>query len=188
MRRHLLLLSIALCAILHQPWARAETPEFQITPRIGVGSLLIHQFVGINKSEVNTDTYGIGASLAFLTPIGVVAEIGADTFGDFNFFDTFNSFDLSQQFASLGYQFELGNGWRFVPRVGRAHWKLRSQEGWLFHPGPEEVREARGDDYFWEVGLAHRVSSVVSLGVSYKQGQYDFGRTRSTAFTVTMGF
>jgi hypothetical protein len=74
------------------------------------------------------------------------------------------------------------------PRVGRAHWKLRSQEGRLFHAGPEEVREVRGDSYFWEVGVARQVSNVVTLGVNYKQGQYDFGRTRSTAFTVTLGF
>src|SRR5215468_7407877 len=102
MGRNLLTLSIALCAIFFQRSATAAQPEVQITPRVGGGSLLVHQFVGINQSEVNTDTYGIGASLGLLTPIGVVAEIGADTFGDFDFFDTFNSFDLSQEFGSIG--------------------------------------------------------------------------------------
>jgi hypothetical protein len=188
MRRMLLTLSIALCALVFQRPAGAATPELQITPRVGAGSLLVHEFVGINKNEVDTSTYGIGASIGFLTPIGVVAEIGADTFGDFDFFESFNSFRLSQEFGSIGYQFDLGNDWRLVPRVGRAHWKLRSQEGRLFNPGPEEVREVRGWDYFWEVGVAHRISQVVALGVNYKQGQYNFGRTRSVAFTVTLGF
>jgi hypothetical protein len=188
MRRSLLILSLALSAILFQQPASAAQPELQITPRVGGGSLLVHEFVGINKSEIDTRTYGIGASLGVLTPIGVVAEIGAETFADFNFFDSFDSFRLSQEFASIGYQFDLGNDWRLVPRVGRAYWELRSQEGRLFHPGPEEVSKVRGWNYYWEVGVARRVSNVVSLGMNYKQGQYSFGRTRSAAFMVTLGF
>ena len=75
-----------------------------------------------------------------------------------------------------------------MPRVGRAHWKLHSKESPIFNPGPEEVRNVKGNDYFWEVGVARQVSRVVTLGVSFRQGQYDFGRTQSGAFTVTLGF
>ena len=75
-----------------------------------------------------------------------------------------------------------------MPRVGRAHWKLRSQEGRLFNPGPEEVREAKGDSYFWEIGVARQISRVVTLGATFKQGAVRFGRTQSAAFTVTLGF
>ena len=188
MGRNLLALPVALCAILLQPTASAATPELQITPRAGFGSLKVDEFVGINSERVNADTYGIGASFGYLTPIGVVVEIGADRFIAFDLFETFDGFRLSQEFASIGYQFDLGNHWRLVPRVGRAHWKLHSREGRIFNPGPEEKRDVSGDDYFWEIGVARRISRVVTLGVNFKQGQYNFGRTQSAAFTVTLGF
>jgi len=182
------ILSLALGLAMFGHRAAAATPEFQITPRLGFGSLRVDALAGINEDLVRTDTYGIGAGFGYLTRIGIVAEIGADTFGDFDFLDTFDSFSLTQEFISLGYQAELGGGWRVVPRVGRAHWNLRSEEGRLLNPGREEVREKKGNDYFWEVSLSRRVSRVVTLGVIHKQGQYDFGRTRSTAFLVTLGF
>jgi len=188
MGRNLLTLSVALCAILLHTAASAATPELQITPRIGVGSLKVKQFVGINERRTNVDTFGIGASVGYLTPIGVVVEVGADTFADFDFYDSFDSYQLTQRFGSIGYQFDLGHRWRLVPRVGRAHWKLRSREGWFLNPGPEEVREAKGDSSFWEIGVARQISRVVTLGATFKQGQFDFGRTQSAAFTVTLGF
>jgi hypothetical protein len=162
--------------------------EFQITPRVGMGELRVDQFVGVNDQEITVDTQGLGVSFGFLTPVGVVAEIGADTFGDYNFFESFDSYRLTQQFLSLGYQFELGDGWRLVPRAGRARWKLRSEEGWLFNPGPELTREARGYNYFWELSVARRISKTVTLGLNYKQGSYEFGRSHSAAFLVTLGF
>jgi hypothetical protein len=183
-----LAVSFALGIALLGQRAVGATPEFQITPRVGLGLLRVDALAGVNDDLVRTDTYGIGAGFGYLTRIGVVAEIGADTFGDFDLFDTFDSFSLTQEFISLGYQAELGSGWRLVPKVGRARWELRSEEGRLFNPGPEEVRKIRGYDYFWELSLSRRISSVVTLGVIHKQGQYDFGRTRSTAFLVTLGF
>lgn len=188
MERLPLILSLALGLALFGQRAAAATPEFQITPRLGMGSLRVDAFAGINEDLVRTRTYGIGAGVGYLTRIGIVAEIGADTYGDFDFFDTFDSFSLTQEFISLGYQAEFGSGWRVVPRVGRAHWNLRSEEGRFLNPGPEDVQKKKGNDYFWEVSLSRRVSSMVTLGVVHKQGQYDFGRTRSTAFLVTLGF
>ena len=188
MGRNLLALPVAVGAILLQSPASAATPGFQITPRVGFGSLKVDEFVGINRQRVNADTYGIGASAGYLTPIGVVVEIGADSFRSFNPLEAFDNFQLSQEFASIGYQFEFGNRWKLVPRAGRAHWKLHSEEGRIFHPGPEQERNVSGNDYFWEIGIARQISRVVTLGVSFKQGQYDFGRTQSAAFTVTLGF
>lgn len=188
MGRNLLALLVPLGAMLLYTPASAATSEFQITPRLGAGSLKVRQFAGVNQERVNKDTLGVGATLGYLTPISVVLEIGADSFGDIDIWNISDSFSLSQQFAAVGYQFDLGNRWRFVPRVGRAHWKLHSKETPLFNPGPEETRNVKGNDYFWEVGVARQVSRVVTLGASFRQGQYDFGRTQSAAFTVTMGF
>src|SRR6185503_8377538 len=58
MGRNLLTLSVALCAILLHTTVSAATPELQIAPRIGVGSLKVKQFVGINERRTNVDTFG----------------------------------------------------------------------------------------------------------------------------------
>jgi len=187
MGRNPLALLIVAGAILLQSPASAATPEFQITPRAGFGRLKVDGFVGFNPERVDLRTLGIGAGFGYLTPIGLVVELGADSYSDFNVFQTFESFTLTQEFASVGYQFDLGHRWRLVPRVGAAHWKLHTREGRLFNPGPEEARNVHGNDYFWEVGVARQISRIVTLGVNLKQGQYEFGRTRSAAFTVTLG-
>jgi hypothetical protein len=188
MRRILLLTTLALCSLVAVTHAAAATTEFQITPRAGIGELRIGALAGVNDDLVDTDTLGIGVGFGVLTPVGIVLEAGADSFGDFDLFNALDSFSLTQQFVSVGYQLELGDGWRIVPRAGRARWKLRSEEGLLFNPGPEETRDARGYDYFWELSVSRRISRVVTLGLNYKQGEYEFGRTRSTAFMVTLGF
>jgi hypothetical protein len=131
---------------------------------------------------------GVGTSVGYLSPIGVVAEIGADRFGNFDLWDSFDSFRLSQELASIGYQFDLGNRWRLVPRVGHAWWKLRTEEGRIFNPDPEATRTVHGESFFWEIGVARQISRVVTLGAAFRQGQYDFGRTQSAAVTVTLGF
>ena len=182
------LLAMTLLAAFATHPARAAENEFQITPRAGTGDLRINAFEGVNDQLVDSDTLGLGCAFGYLTPIGILAEIGADSYGQWDLFDAFDSFSLSQRFVAVGYQFELGNGWRFVPKAGRARWKLHSDEGRLFHPGPEAENEVRGYGYYWEASVSRRISRVVALGVTYKQGNYDFGRSRTTAFLVTLGF
>jgi len=187
MRNVLTILAAGALLALHGTAGAAES-EFQITPRAGLGDLRIDQFEGIDDNLAETDTYGLGVGFGVKTPVGVVFEAGVDHFGNFDFFNAFDGFSLSQKFVSIGYQFELGEGWRLVPRVGRAHWKVRNEEGRLFNPGPEETRSISGDDYFWEASVSRRISRVVTLGVNYKQGNFDFGRSRTTSFIVTLGF
>ena len=178
-----------LCAIVGAGTAAAAEVEFQVTPRMGVGHLHVDRFEGVDQDELrHADTIGIGCGAGLLTPIGVVFELGVDFFTEGDLFNFGDSFDISQEFLSVGYQFELGNGWRLVPRVGRARWELHSDEGWLFNPGPEETREIRGYNYFWEVGVARRLNRVLTLGAAYKQGDFDFGDSRSASVVLTLGF
>lgn len=185
--RHTFLAITLLAAFAMHPALAAED-EFQITPRAGLGDLRVDAFQGVNDQLVDTDTLGLGGAFGYLTPIGLLAEIGSDYYGDVNVFNASDAFSLAQRFVAVGYQLELGNGWRFVPKVGRARWKLHSKEGALFHPGPEAETEIRGYDYYWEASVSRRISRVVALGVTYKQGNYEFGRSRTTAFLVTIGF
>jgi hypothetical protein len=183
-----IVLALTLTAIGAAQQAAAANTEFQITPRAGVGNLRLDELQLPGQDRMETDTIGLGCGFGVLTPVGVVLEAGVDSYGNFDIFDAVDKFTLTQEFLSVGYQFELGSGWRLVPRVGRAYWKLRSEEGRLFHPGPEAVAEVHGYDYFWEASVSRRISRVVTLGVGYKQGNYDFGHTRTTSFMVTLGW
>jgi len=190
--RSVLTITIGMCALLAlQATAHAQTglrpSEFQLTPRAGVGDLRVDRFIPVRGDEPRKDTHGLGIGFGFLTPLGIVVEAGGDYFGNDNLFGLDDGLTLRQEFISVGYQFELGDGWRFVPRVGRAHWKIRSDDDQLFDDNNPAIVH-RGNDYFWEAAVGRQISSKVTLGLNVKQGNYDFGRTRSAAFVVTIGF
>lgn len=178
--------SFALLAGTHSVFA--ADVEYQFTPRLGVSHLEVDRFVGINQQDSTKTTFGIGAGFGVLTPLGIVIEIGTDEFSDFDFNDQLDGFTLQQRFVDIGYQFDVGNGWRIVPRVGRSKWKLRNEEGKLFNPGPEESRNVRGYDTFAELSISRQISRVVALGGSYRYGSYQFGQNATAAVLVTLGF
>lgn len=182
------LLAVSLLSALGLQTARAGEDEWQITPRGFSGDLDIkRQYTGVNGNRTDADLAGIGCGVGYLTPIGIVAAIGADGGAEFDLFGAFDTYSFDQQFVAVGYQFELGDGWRFVPMVGRARWRLESEEGMFLNPGPEESEVIRGYDYYWEASVSRRISETVALGVSYKQGNYEFGESRTAAFAVTIG-
>ncbi|MBM0107383.1 hypothetical protein JM946_21805 [Steroidobacter sp. S1-65] len=182
------LIAVTLLSAFGLETARAGEDEWQITPRGFSGDLDIKRpYTGVNGSRTDADLAGIGCGIGYLTPVGIVAAIGADGGAEFDLFGAFDSYSFDQQFVAVGYQFELGNGWRFVPMVGRTRWRLESEEGLFLNPGPEASEVVRGYDYYWEASVSRRISEAVALGISYKQGDYRFGQSRATAFMVTVG-
>jgi hypothetical protein len=167
--------------------SQAAESEFQITPRIGQGELTIDHFAGVDEELRETETYGFGLSFGVLTPIGVVFEVGGDSHGRFEVVDEDDDFSLSQRYVAVGYQIPLGDGWQLTPKVARARWKLHSDNSLLdFNSSDNE--EMRGYDYVYEATIARKVSRVVTLGLSYKQGDFEFGRARAASFVVQFGF
>jgi hypothetical protein len=164
----------------------AAESEFQITPRIGQGELKIDAFEGLGEDLRETETYGLGIGFGVLTPIGVVLEVGADSHGRLEIIDEDDDFSLSQQYVAVGYQIELGDGWRLTPKVGRARWKLRSDHS-LLDFNSSDNDELRGYEYVYEATIARKVSRVITLGLNYKQGDFDFGRARAVSFVVQFG-
>jgi hypothetical protein len=176
---------VALCAVA-QPALSAERSEFQITPRIGQGELRLDEFKDVDRDLYETDTYTYGLGLGVKTPIGLLFEIGADAQGNIEWFGDDREFSLSQRYVAIGYQFELGDGWRLIPKVSRVRWKLRSDEG-LFDFHDDDHEEIRGYEYVYEATVGKQVSRAVTLGLNYKQGDYDFGRARAVSFVVQIG-
>jgi hypothetical protein len=183
MRKTFLAIVLAFGAAV-QPTFGAESSEFQITPRIGQGELKLDAFEGVDGLH-ETDTYGLGVGFGVLTPIGLIFEVGADSYGNVEIFGD-EEFSLSQRYVAIGYQFEFGDGWRFVPKVSRARWKLRSDRG-LFDFNDDDDRALRGYEYTYEATVGRKVSRAVTLGMNYKQGDYDFGRARALSFVVQIG-
>jgi hypothetical protein len=170
------------------PLLAAERTEFQISPRVGRGILKLDQFRNVDEELAELDTGGLGVSFAVLTPVGLLVEGGTESYGNFDFFDADDEFVLRQDYAALGYQFELGEGWYIVPKAGRAKWKLTSEKGWLLHDDDVETDLQRGYEYFWELGFGRRISDVMSLGASVRSGSYGFGDATSAAFVMTFAF
>ena len=182
------LLAVAMISAFGLHTAQAAEDEWQITPRGFSGDLDVkRQYTGVNGARVDGNLAGLGCGIGYLTPVGLVVEIGAEAAGEFSLFGALDTYDIDQQFVAAGYQFELGSGWRFVPKFGRARWRLKSEEGAFLNSGAERSEVIDGYDYYWEASVSRRISRVVSLGISYKQGDYRFGRASSTAFMVTIG-
>jgi hypothetical protein len=174
-----------LCALTTMPSVAAERAEFQISPRAGRGVLKLDQFRNVDENLAELDTGGLGVAFAVLTPVGLLVEAGTESYGHFDFFDADDEFVVRQDYAAFGFQFELGDGWHLVPKLGRAKWKVSSKDGFLLlHDDDVE----RGYGNFWEVGFGKRVNDVMSLGGSVRSGDYEFGDAGSVAFVMTFSF
>ena len=176
------------CALATTPLLAAERTEFQISPRVGRGVIKLDQFRNVDEDLAELDTGGLGVSFAVVTPIGLLLEGGTESYGNFGFFNADDEFRLRQDYVALGYQFELGEGWHIVPKVGRAKWKLTSEKGWLLHDDDVETDLQRGYENFWELGFGRRVNDVMSLGASVRSGDYEFGDAGSVSFVMTFSF
>jgi hypothetical protein len=186
MRTALIVAALALSAATQPVLAAEGDSEFQITPRIGQGELRLDAFDGVSEELHETDTYSVGIGLGVKTPIGLLFEVGGDSQGNIEWFDDNEAFSLTQRYIAVGYQFELGDGWRLIPKVSRARWKLHHDAG-LFDFNDDDDARMRGYEYVYEATIGRKVSRVLTLGLNYKQGSYDFGEARAVSFVVQFG-
>jgi hypothetical protein len=167
--------------------ALADAGEFRIGPRIGPGELRIGAGQVIDseiiEDNVEENTLGIGATVEYRAPFGLVLEGGLFRQGTTDWFDS-QDYRLSEYFGSVGYQIDLGRGFSITPRVGRARWKLETDDDWFFDDD-DDIRPAlRGYQNYWEVSAMKRINERLSIGASHRENHYDFGRVRSTVFTL----
>jgi len=165
----------------------AAESEFRIGPRIGTGEIRIDQgeIIGdeIVDRDVQEDSFGLGGTFEYKAPFGLVLEAGIFTSGTTDWSDS-KDYRLSEYFGSIGYQIDLGRGFSITPRAGRSRWKLESDDDWFFDDRDDDHPSTRGYQNYWEVSAMKRINPRLSLGVSHRENHYDFGRMRSTVFTV----
>lgn len=164
----------------------ANESEFRIGPRGGPGELRISegQRIGdeIVEPGVTEDTLGIGGTVEYKAPFGLVIEAGAFMAGSTDLFDS-DDYRLTEYFGSVGFEIPLGRGFTLTPRGGRSRWKLESDHLWFFD-ADEDPPTLRGYQNYWEITALKRINDTVALGVSHRENSYDFGRARSTVFTA----
>ena len=180
------LLSAGVCSAAEtgpeSPW----TPGFRVGPRVGPGEIRIEdgQAIGdeIVSPLVSEDTVGVGGTLEYEAPFGLVIEGGLFRSASTDWFDS-DEYQLSEYFGSIGFEIPLGSGFTLTPRVGRTRWKLEAADVWFFDED-ENAPTARGYQNYWEITALKRINDVVALGVSHRENDYEFGRVRSTVFTA----
>lgn len=170
------------------PATYAAEGRFHISPRLGRGEMRIDEPFAVSAEHEEVDALNIGAVLGYSTPIGILLELGAESQSNFDWWSASDEFTLSQQYVAIGYEIGFAEGWTFTPKAGRARWKLHSEEGMLFHPGPEAEKDIRGYEYFWEAQVSRRLNDRVALGGAYQESEVDFGRARSLSFIATFTF
>jgi hypothetical protein len=174
-----------ICATAH---AEPRDSAFYVSPRLGKGEIKIRQRANVSEVDDNVDSIYAGVAGGWISPIGVLLEVGHDTQSNFDWFTAVDEFTLEHNYALIGYEIRLGSVVRVTPKFGRSQWSLRSREGALLHPGPEEVKKVRGYQDVWEVEMTGRVSKVVSLGAAIRNNGYDFGRADNIMFVAKFEF
>jgi hypothetical protein len=180
------LVALAGCLVAGAASAENRT-EMQITPLIGYSHLRIDGAYLASGETNRLDQLLWGANLGVLTPFNVVVEVGTANAVHQDWFSS-NDFDLDTDYAALGYQLDFGDGWRFVPKVGRTKWKLYSDDRHLVDLAGESHKTLRGYDNYYEASLMRHLSESITLGVNFKDVDTQFGHSRSGAIAVTFGF
>jgi hypothetical protein len=167
--------------------AADDIGEFRLGPRGGPGQIRIQPGTPIGERTtdelVSERSFGLGATLEYHAPFGLVVEAGLFGTGTTDWFDD-TDYSFSEYFGSVGYEIPLGHGFTVTPRVGRTRWTLEADDNWFFDRDDDHNPTTRGYENYWEVSAMKRISERFSLGVSYKENDFDFGRIRSTVFTA----
>jgi hypothetical protein len=186
MKRNVIFAAVALFAGA-MPAMAADQGEFRLGPRVGPGEIRIQPgtLIGDQPTDelVSEESFGLGGTLEYHAPFGLVIEAGLFGTGTTDWFDD-TDYQFSEYFGSVGYEIPLGHGFTLTPRVGRARWKLEADDNWFFDDDDDRNPTTRGYENYWEVSAMKRINDRVSMGVSHKENDYDFGRVRSTVFTV----
>jgi hypothetical protein len=180
---------VALAASLASGGAFAENQgELQISPYVGYTHMRLEGAQLRSGETTRFDLLLGGVTLGYVTPIGIVIEAGTSNAFHDQWFDDDEDFSLDTDYAALAYQIDTGNGWRFVPKVGRMSWKVTSGGRELVDELGDRHRTTRGNENFYELSLLRHVSKSIVLGVNVKDVDAEFGHARSAVFTVSFGF
>lgn len=158
---------------------------FQISPRAGRSELRLSADALTSGQAVEKATTLAGVELGYVSPIGLMGEVGYSTQGNWDWFGATDKFRLSEYTLAVGFQIDTPSGFRITPKVGRARWDLYSREGLLTGTDPALDNTRRDYNNYWELSLQKEIRDDIALGVVFKDNPYEFGNVRSIAFTAS---
>jgi hypothetical protein len=163
---------------------------FVIEPFVGYSHLRIDHDKMVDGETNRLDQVLAGVSLGYKTPFGLVINAGYSNaiHDDIFVFDFASGYELDQYYGTVGYEFDFGSGWRFTPKAGRARWRLQSDDRQLLDNFGEQQKFLDGYENFVEVSLMRNISQSISMGLTARDVDADFGHSRSGAFAVTFAF
>jgi hypothetical protein len=163
---------------------------FSIEPFVGYAHLRIDQNSTLEGETKRVDQGLVGVSLAYKAPFGLVVNAGySDAIHDDIFvFDIASGYELEQYYGTVGYQFDFGRGWSFTPKAGRSRLRLTSEDSLLVDQFGEQQKRLIGYQNFFEASLMKNISRSISMGLTLRDVDADFGDWRSAAFTVNFAF
>ncbi|TQV71533.1 porin family protein [Aliikangiella marina] len=182
--KSIVLLGLSLLALdLH-----AQQPSFYLIPQVGNVNLSIDSDYTLSNVKLNEDNIESGITAGLITDSHLMVELSILHSDSIDFFDIGDTYNFSQYQLMLGYQVELNEHIRFIPKVGLSFWDLDGEEGVFLNPGTEATSNLDGNDLYWSLGFDFPVTERISLQLSYANNGYEFGRTETTSFGVRFEF
>jgi hypothetical protein len=134
------------------------------------------------------DALTFGATFGFQTPVGFLAEVSRSHAVHADLFDEPGDFDLLHTAGAVGWRIPFAEGWSFTPKIGRLKWELSSDNRILLDNAGERHYDINGWDNFYELNLTRELKKNVSLGVSFRDVDQEFGHARSGVVGVSFAF
>jgi hypothetical protein len=137
---------------------------------------------------VKFDALTFGATFGFQVPVGFLAEVSRSHAVHADLFDEPGDFELLHTAGAVGWRIPFAEGWSFTPKVGRLKWELSSDNRIMLDSEGRRHYSINGWDNFYELNLARQLKKNVSLGVTFRDVDQEFGHARSGVFGVNFAF
>jgi hypothetical protein len=126
-----------------------------------------------------------GLAVAYRWERGAVLE--ATTLTSFDPFPIFGFSDLSHLSVGGGWQFDLGQWWRFTPKAGRTYTELDTQQEDIF-AGGEPTERFNDLVPFAELSLEGRIAGKFGIGIFLRQNFEKFGDSQTVGVSLGWTF
>lgn len=182
------LVAAAALAAFTNAQAQEKTRAY-IAPFAGYTHLRLNEgTVHEQDDTVKFDALTFGATFGFQMPVGFLAEISRSHAVHADLFDEPGDFDLLHTAGAVGWRIPFAEGWFFTPKIGRLKWELSSDNRILLDNQGNRHYDINGWDNFYELNLTRQLKKNVSLGVSFRDVDQEFGHARSGVFGVSFAF
>lgn len=166
-----------------------EKTRAYIAPFAGYTHLRLDEGTVYDEFDtVKFDALTFGATFGFQTPIGFLAEISRSHAVHADLFDEPGDFDLLHTAGAVGWRIPFAEGWYFTPKIGRLKWELSSDNRIMLDNQGDRHYAINGWDNFYELNLTRELKKNVSLGVTFRDVDQEFGHARSGVFGVSFAF